>query len=322
MYKYYGNKGKRFYAEIRATMPSYYSRSVEFCAGLASMTRTLIPPDRHRTIIEKDPGMVALLKVTRDRPVEFAGAMNMIPYNRESFELAADIRDNEYDGCKDDIVAACTKKILTDLSYNAACKSYRDIDKPETMINEKDPLRCHIKALQYRERYYRQIIPDVLRMSDELQGVEIIHDDFMNHLSKLNDERLFAVIDPPYRPAVRQTKTGYDYDMTDEEHMRFLKKLQEISKSGLLTSKVMIFSFVQEECLSQDLYCQYLLPIGFRLIFLKEIYLPKVVREGMVKKKTKRSECIFINYDDCLESSYVTADRVFDYAKVFGKGRL
>lgn len=317
MFKYYGNKG-RFRAEIRAFMPTQFSNYLELCGGLASVARTIIPSGIKRTVVEKDPGMVAMLKVTRDNPDEFANAMSKIPYSRESFELAEDIKNSGYVECSP-MVAAVAKKILTEMSYNAACGSYRDIDKREEDENERDRLHQYMKAQKYRERYYRQIVPDIFKMSEELQGINIVQDDFMNHLGKLEDEKSFVFIDPPYRPAVRQAKHGYDVDMTDTEHIRFMEELRRIHSEANLKAKVMIFGYVEEN-LTEDPYCRYLLPIGFRLIFLKDVYLPRVVREGMDRKKTKKYECIFINYDECMEQDYVTEDRVFTYDKIFENG--
>lgn len=320
MFKYYGNKG-RFRAEIRAVMPLRFDSYLELCGGLASVARTIIPSGINRTVVEKDPGMVALLTVTRDKPEEFANAMSKIPYSRESFEIAEDIKNSGYVECSP-IVAAVAKKILTEMSYNAACNSYRDIDKHEEDENERDRLHQYMKAKKYRERYYRQIVPDIFKMSAELQDIDIVHDDFMNYLVKLDDEARFVLIDPPYRPAVRQAKHGYDVDMTDTDHIRFMQELLRIHSDGKLRAKVMIFGYVEEN-LTEDLYCRCLLPLGFRLIFLKDIYLPKIFRDGMGmgKKKTKKYECIFINYDDCVEQDYITEeDRVFTYDRVFGNG--
>ena len=295
-----------------------FTSYLELCGGLASVARTVIPSGIKRTVVEKDPGMVALLTVTRDRPEEFADAMSKIPYCRESYELAEEIRNQGYVAC-DDLMMAVSKKILTEMSYNAGCGSYRDIDKHEEDENERERLKYYLRAQKYRERYYRQIVPDIFKMSEELQDIDIVHDDFMNYLVKLDDEARFVLIDPPYRPAVRQTKHGYDVDMTDTDHIRFMQELLRIHSDGKLRAKVMIFGYVEEN-LTEDPYCRYLLPIGFRLIFLKDIYLPRIVREGMDRKKTRKYECIFINYDECMEQDYVTEDRVFNYEKVFGNG--
>lgn len=315
MFKYYGNKG-RFGSEIRAAMPSSFNKYLELCGGIASVARTIIPPSVERTVVEKDTGQVSLLKVTRDKPVELLQAMQKIPYSRDYFDYAGDIRDSGYAGC-DDLLKAVVKKVLTDMSYNAACKSYRNIDL-HVEDDTKDKIKHFIKAQQFRERYYRQLAPDIMRMSSELKGIDIICDDLMNHLDKLDDEDLFVMIDPPYRPAVRQAKKiGYDVDMSDNQHYDFLEKMKLMDEQGKLNAKVMIFGYVEEE-LQNDLYCQYLLSMGFRLIYLKDIYLPRIVRGKMNKRKTVKTECIFINYNDCMEKDFVTEDRIYTYDKVFG----
>jgi site-specific DNA-adenine methylase len=320
MIKYYGNKASLL-NNIRAAMPKEFEKYLELCSGTAPVARKLILPGINSTIVDKDRGVVAMLQISKSDPEAFIDAMRRVPYTRDSFELAQSIRDGGYN-CSE-LIAAVAKKSLIDMSFNGACHTYRDIDRHAEDEDEPKRLKYFLLAQQMRERYYRQIAPDIKSFSEELQKVDnIVCDDFFNWLDRLNDSDQFVFIDPPYRPAVRQAKKiGYDQDMSENAHFEMVQKFKWLYQNNRLKSKVMICGYVQED-LVNDMYCQYLLPIGFKLIFLKEIYLPKIFRAGMDKHKQKRYECIFINYEDTFEKDFVPSERIYDYQKVFGNGGI
>ena len=309
--RYYGNKEK-FVQEILDAMPKNFNRYLELCAGTATVARRLVSRGVKREVVEMDRGQVALLVVIRDRPQELIRAMYNLKYSSTVYELAKQIRDGGYN-CDDLLIAAVAKKVIIDFSYNSACGSYRnpqfgksDFDK---MLNEK----------QYVTSYFRNVPSDIMSTSAGLQGVEILQGDMMDYLNKLSDPNLFCFCDPPYRPAVRSAKhLGYDIDMSEEKHEKFLEALVMLRDQNKLNAKMMICGYVDWSNLKDDLYVRKLLPLGFKLVIIKETYLPAIIRNGMNKTRNKAIECVFVNYDDSRAKNY-GSDAVYTYKSVYGK---
>jgi site-specific DNA-adenine methylase len=227
------------------------------------------------------------------------------------FEEALDMKKQNYHGCSD-IETAVYRKILTDQSYNAMCMTYRDIDKG-------DDVYVAIKAAQYRNRYTRQILPDCSSLSQELQGINIIEGDMFDYVEQLKNPGLWCTIDPPYRPSARAAgKKGYDQDWSEVTHQRLMEELWSMHMQQELKAKIMIFCYANLADLQNDLYCRYLLKMGFDLYLLKDIYLPKICsRRVHSKKKKMNTECIFINYEP-VGGDIVGQGRRFTVKDVYG----
>ena len=269
MIKYYGNKASLL-NNIRAAMPKEFGKYLELCSGTAPVARKLILPGINSTIVDKDRGVVDMLQISTSDPEAFIDAMRRVPYTRDSFELAKSIRDGGYN-CSE-LIAAVAKKSLIDMSFNGACHTYRDIDRHAEDEDEPKRLKYFLLAQQMRKRYYRQIAPDIKSFSEELQKVDnIVCDDFFNWLDRLNDSDQFVFIDPPYRPSVRQAKKiGYDEELSESDHLAFVQEMKRLHQDNRLKSKVIICGYVEETRVN-DMYCQDLLSIGFKLVLLKEI---------------------------------------------------
>lgn len=320
MFKYYGNKNKMV-AAIRAAVPSQYSEYLELCAGIAAVARKVIDRSVPRTIVEKDHGQATLLKQVQQNPLDVALKLKELGYSRDVFEEALEMKKRNYDGCSE-LETAVYRKVLTDQSYNASCSSYRDIDK-----GCEDNVDLLISANRNRERYLRQILPDCCMFSEELQGVEIIEGDMFDYLERLNNTNLFCMIDPPYQPSKRSAgQKGYDQDWSDGMHHRLMETLYKQYLHNKLKAKVMIFCYVNLDDLQSDIYCRYLMRMGFTLYLLKDVYLPQIYSKKIkdkidnlekTRKKKKAVECIFINYEP-VAKGIVVPERMIKYEDVFG----
>lgn len=320
MFKYYGNKNGMV-AAIRAAAPSQYDEYLELCAGIATVARKVVNHSVPRVIVEKDHGQATLLQQVQKNPIEVAVRLQELGYSRDVFENALDMKKRNYNGCSE-IETAVYRKILTDQSYNASCISYRDIDK-----GSEDDIALLISANRYRERYQRQILPDCYSFSKELQGAEIIEGDMFDYIDNLNNPNLFCAIDPPYQPTKRSAgQKGYDQDWSEGTHQKLMEFLYKQYLAGELKAKIMIFCYVNLEDMQSDIYCRYLMRMGFSLYLLKDVYLPQVYSKKIKEKisnrekkssKNKAVECIFINYEP-VGKGIVVPERVFTYEDVFG----
>lgn len=294
--------------QLRAMIPADgFDSYLELCAGSAAICREIIPANQPRTIVEFDVGQAKLLEYMRDHPVELATEVLMQGYSREVFDAALQLKKTGYIGCNDKKTAVARLEML-EMSFNSSCESFRDIDK-----GALDDFRLAISAEKYRERFNRRLLADCQKVSDQLQGVEIINDDMMNFLTRLNDKELFCSIDPPYRPTLRSAgKRGYDKDWEETDHSRFMQEIIKLSRAGKLNAKVLIFGYVESD-LTKDLYCEALLPEGFTLFFLKDVCLPGIFSaKRTYRKKNKQVECVFANYRP-IESGIVPRKRIVTY---------
>ena len=67
--------------------------------------------------------------------------------------------------------------------------------------------------------------------------------------------------------------------------------------------------------LKNDLYCQSLMKIGFKLVVVAKVYRPRIITANTKKRiKPEVMECVFINYDPLIEDEMKT----FTYSEIFG----
>lgn len=319
MFKYYGNKNKMV-AAIRAAIPSQYNEYLELCAGIATVARKVIDSSVPRTVVEKDHGQAILLKQVQQNPLEVASRLIELGYSRDVFDDALEMKQRNYEGCSE-LEIAVYRKILTDQSYNTTCSSYRDIDQ-----GIDDSIDLLIRANKIRERYFRQLLSDCCTFSEEMSGIEIVEGDMFDHLEKLDNPNLFCTIDPPYEPSKRSAgQKGYDQDWSDGTHQRLMENLYKQYLHKKLNAKIMICCYVNLSDLKNDLYCRYLLRMGFTLYLLQDAYLPQIYSKKIKdkieslkkeRKKKKVVECVFINYEP-IAQGIVVPERIIKYKDVF-----
>ena len=313
MVKYYGNK-RALIDVIKSVRPIKYNSYVEICAGMATVATDIVGNSCSRILVEKDPGQAALLKEIQQHPQELTERLLKTCYSPEEFEWAYDLQEGDYVGCSR-LEIAVAKYILLEQSYNAMGTSYRDISR-----GSEDDVQCLLAEMKWRERYRRQVLPNIYDMSAKLQGADIIEGDMFDELWRMENKDTWVTVDTPYRPALRSAgMRGYATDMSEADHYRFCEALQSLHALGKLNAKVTIFGYVEQN-LQKDMYCQKLLPLGFKLYFAKSVYLPKVCSDRVKsKRKSKRYECIFCNYE-LTDPSVIPAERIYSYEDVFGGG--
>jgi site-specific DNA-adenine methylase len=251
----------------------------------------------------------------KDNPIDVAMKLQEWGYSRDIFDEAKEMKKQNYMGCSDLDIAAY-RKVLTDQSYNAACCTYRDIDR-----GCDDDVNILISAKKYRERYHRQLLPDCMAFSQEIQGTNVIQGDMFDYLNRLHEPDLWCLMDPPFQPKKRSAgMKGYDEDWSEATHLKLLETLYGMYLKQQLQAKIMIFCYVDMDNMQGDLYCRYLLSMGFSLFLLKDQYLPRIFSDAVKnkgKRKKKVTECAFINYEP-VAGDIVEPERMFTYEDVFG----
>jgi len=283
-----------------------YESSLELCAGTAVFSRR-VSVASEKVAVEKDPGQAALLRVIKDNPVGLIEAMDKINYCPEIFDDAVTIREQGYQGYSD-LEKAVAKKVLIEFSYNSTGVSFRDVDKGDT-------LEDLTRARKFKSSIRNSNMPSILSDSIGLQGINIVEDDMFNYLDKLGDESTWCFIDSPYLWSLRSSKKGYDIEWSNELHEELLNQLQALYHNDRLKSKVMICCYVDMGDLKNDMYCQALMKIGFKLVVVAKVYRPRIIKANTKKRiKPEVMECVFINYDPIVEDDMKT----FTYSEIFG----
>lgn len=120
-------------------------------------------------------------------------------------------------------------------------------------------------------------------------------------------------------------KKGYDHDWSDGMHQRLMENLYKQYLHKKLNAKIMICCYVNLSDLKNDLYCRYLLRMGFTLYLLQDAYLPQIYSKKIKdkieslekeRKKKKVVECVFINYEP-IAQGIVVPERIKNYEDVF-----
>ena len=304
--KYFGSKEKYVGKYFLLSPKDGYDSSLELCAGTATFSRRVAVASK-KIAIEKEPGQAALLRVIKNNATDLIKAMDKIPYCPEAFDDATTIRIQGYEGYSD-LEKAVAKKVLIDYSFNSMGLTYRDVDKGET-------LEDLFRAQKFKSSIRNKNVSSILSDSSMLQGVDIIEDDMFNHLYRLDNPSLWTFIDSPYRWSLRGAKKGYDLEWDDNMHRKLLSSLTDMYMNHTLKSKLIICCYVDMNDLRNDMYCQALMPLGFKLVVIAKAYRPRIIKANTKEKiKPVVMECVFINYDPIVEDDMKT----FTYSEIFG----
>ena len=212
--------GKRYLADwIIQNFPCGYTDMtyVEPYCGAASVLLNK-PRSRVEMLNDVDPGMVAILEITRDRAKEFAKKLSKIPYREDTFEEAQ---------CKegwnqDEMQYAINEFILRRMSRGGLKSAFAWSDR------QRGGQPGDVNAWQ-------SIIKMVPQISERLQGVEIYNETALEFLWLVNQENTLAYCDPPYLPKTRQAKKAYRYEMTEKAHKKLAWALNSFRGKVLLS---------------------------------------------------------------------------------------
>ena len=152
------------------------------------------------------------------------------------------------------------------------------------------------KAFKDTRAYQEDINFYLPKVQKRLQGVTIKNMDGIELLKELiEDENVFAFVDPLYRPSLRGkgARKIYGCEMPEEDHVRLLETIQTAK------CKIALCGYRSSE--GVDLYDEYLLPHGWKCYLLK-----KVGNTGKAKTgKTMVDEYIWVNYELPVFASFV-----------------
>lgn len=275
-FRWYGGK-MRMLNELVSMIPEH-TTYVEPFMGSASL---LLNHERSEVEIinDKDSELVHFMRTLADttKTKDLFFRLHNLEYGKEVFDKALKYKENECSSLKPTERAVNFYTLVTQ-SFQCGRKSFS------------------AKAYKDTREYQEDINFYLPKVQERLQGVTIKEMDGIELLQGLvEDENVFALVDPPYRSSLRGegARNIYGCEMSEEDHIRLLETIQTAK------CKIALCGYRSSE--GVDLYDQYLLPHGWKCYLLK-----KVGNTGKAKTgKTMVDEYIWVNYELPVFASFV-----------------
>lgn len=267
-FRWYGGKA-RMLNELVSLIPEHTTYAEPF---MGSATLLLNHARSEVEIInDMDSELVHFMRTLADttKAKTLFFRLNNLEFGKEVFEKALKHQKN---GCLD---LKPTERAVN--FYTLVTQSYQNGRKSFSAKAYKDT-----RAYQEDIKFY---LPKV---QERLQGVTIENKNGIELLQELvEDENVFAFVDPPYRPSLRgkSARNIYGCEMSEEDHIRLLETIQNAK------CKIALCGYRSPE--GVDLYDKYLLPHGWKCYLLKRVGNTGKAKTG----KTMVDEYIWVNYE-------------------------
>jgi DNA adenine methylase len=232
-----------------------------FCAGASVFLNKL--PSSEEMLSDIDCGTINIFKALRDEAKEFITRIKRTRYTERTFTMA---QNREEAGFADYIDEAVNEYILRRMSRGGLKKSFAWSDR--TRGGQPGDLNAW-------ETMAKQL-PFIV---DRVASVTVLCEDFREIMKVWDEDNTFFYLDPPYLHSTRSegSTDTYEEEMTVEDHMELLQLVNNAR------GKVMLSGY------SSPLYNRSLKGWKCRK---KQV----ANHSSQQKKKTRRVECIWLNY--------------------------
>ena len=282
-FRWYGGK-VRMLNELVSIIPEHKVYAEPFM-GSASL---LLNHARSEVEIinDKDSELVHFMRMLADttQTKSLFFRLNNLKFGKEVFEKALQHHKNGCLGLKATERAVNFYTLVTQ-SFHCGRKSFS------------------VKAYKDTRAYQEDINFYLPKVQKRLQGVTIKNMDGIELLKELvENENVFAFVDPPYRPSLRGkgARNIYGCEMSEEDHIRLLETIQNAK------CKIALCGYRSPE--GVDVYDQYLLPHGWKCYLLKKVGSVCKAKSG----KTMVDEYIWVNYELPKFASFVMSMKEYN----------
>jgi DNA adenine methylase len=235
-----------------------------FCGGIS----VLLNKERSakEIINDIDDGVISILKTLRDEPKEFIGRMKHVKYCENTFNQA--LKRSKEAPDEDYVNRAVNEFIVRRMSRGGMKKAFAWSDR----LRGGQP--GDVNA-------WETIIDQLPAISDRLQGVIILREDFRKISEVWDEEDSLLYLDPPYLPSTRSdgAQEVYDKEMTVEDHIAMLNMIKNSR------GKVVLSGY------QSTLYTRMLNKENWRC---KKKNIAN--NSSQTKTKARRTECLWLNY--------------------------
>lgn len=202
-----------------------------------------------------------VLNCLKTKSNEVINSLNEIEYNLDTFELA---KNNQLKHHNTAIKEAVNEIIIRRMSRGGLKKTFswssRKRGGQPGDVNAWENFKKNINEICYR-----------------LQNVILFNEDAVEVIKKYDSKDIFFYADPPYLKSTRTSKNIYDFEMTEEDHIKLAECLNGIQ------GKAMISGYESE--LYKKLYKGW-----------KKYYKDMPNHSSQQKEKQRRTEIIWCNY--------------------------
>jgi DNA adenine methylase len=215
-----------------------------------------------KTANEINGDVTNFFQVLRDQPQELIRILELTPVSREEFNKCWDLTCDKVENARRFFV----RIVQSIFSLGAG-------NKNKGMLMAVKNLRCG-KAESIR-KWENKVTGLSLIASLIRENFQINNEDYMLCINRLDFDKAFFYVDPPYPEESRKSKNDYKFEFTDHDHWKLARRLFHIQ------GKFMISGY---DCdLMRGLYAQ--------CVMVKFPSKKNNIRSGTVQ------ECIWMNYE-------------------------
>lgn len=213
--RYHGGKAK-LAPWIISHLPSHRIY-VEPFGGAASVL--LMKPRTYAEVYnEMDGEIVNLFQVARDRGEELLQKLRLTPFSRDEFVLA-------YESCECSLERARRTVVRAYMGFGSAASSGRATG-----------FRANSNRSGTTPSHDWMNYPSALEaVIERLQGVVIENRDAVDAILAHDSLQTLHYVDPPYVESSRKSFGAYKHEMTDQQHIRLARALNEVQGMVVLS---------------------------------------------------------------------------------------
>lgn len=274
-FRYYGGK-IRMLEKLEALIPEHKIYLEPFVgSGALALNHIRSPVE---IINDLDGDIANLFRVMSDREKgnELIERLSHVAYDRTVFDAAREEQKNNFKGYNS-IEKAVLTYIMISQSFNAARSSFSKGGYAST------------------ELYHQDMLDNLPRVYERLEHVKIFNVDALDLLEcYIDNEKVFAFLDPPYRHDLRGKNANkiYKCELSEIQQIMLLKIIRNAK------AKILLCGYKAEK--GTDLYDAYLLPYGWKCYKLMDV--PKSAQNKATRDIA--TEYVWCNYELPIWSGY------------------
>ena len=322
---YWGRKSKEYMNEILNLFPNTTIRVVvDACIGGGAFSENIScqMDNVERIAFELDKGVYILHKMIKEQWEALVEMIIHFQFSEKIYRESRKIIDEVNLGSEQyaELDVAMAELVLLYFSHNSMRgNTPRRLDSYEKYKDKVEKAKRKHALEAMVNRFYLKAPGYIVGLHEKWQRLELLQDDFMNHMDLWENPEAWIFIDPPYELSKRgidessignnKRKFGYDVDMSLQQHEQFISELAYKYENNRLIANIMICTSYEIDDKGKliipgnDRYRQ-LLKYGFRLVEIKRRTASNYhestenVDKGKAKKeRRKKMEVVYINYE-------------------------